>query len=83
MAKRSIVYEENAQLRRKMFTERKCAVSEVRFTKNYISLLKFKDDLDLLTIFRPMKDCMYIHYSGFVFAKNSPYTKLFNWHIRR
>lgn len=83
LGKRSIVYGDNAQYRRRVFTERKCAVFEVRLTKNYVSLLKFKDDLDLISIFRPMKNCIYNYYTGFAFQKYSPYTKLFNWHIRR
>lgn len=83
MGKRSIVYGDNAQLRRKVFTERKCAVVEVRLTKDYVPLLKFNGDLDLASIFRPTKHCMYNHYTGFVFPKHSPYTKLFNWHIRK
>lgn len=83
LGKRSIVYGDNVQYRRRVFTGGKCAIFEVRLTKTYISLLKFKDDLDLLSFFRPLKTCIYNHYTGFAFQKYSPYTNLFNWHIRR
>lgn len=82
LGNRSLVYGEDVQYRRQVLTERKCAVFEARVT-NYIPVFKFRDDTDLLPLYRTFKKCVVNHYTGFVFQKYSPYSKLFSWYIQR
>ncbi|XP_037045738.1 uncharacterized protein LOC119081103 [Bradysia coprophila] len=83
LGNRSIVYGENVEYRRQLIVEQKCAIFEARITEHYVSLRKFQNDLDLLPIYRTFKRCITNHFTGFAFQKYSPYTKLFNYHIRR
>lgn len=84
LSSRSKIYGENLSYRRQLIANRKCGMLAHRSPmKNYFALRLKTDDDDLLETFRIMEDCLSTHYFGFAFQKHSPYTKLFNWHIRR
>lgn len=82
LSNRSLVHGENAQYRRRLFVERKCGLIAAR-TRNYISSSNIMNEIDLLPMFRIMRSCTFSQYTGFVFQKYSPFSKLFSWHIRR
>lgn len=83
LSTRSMVYGENLLYRKQLFAERTCGTLAQRHTKSYINARALNDDFDLMATLRIMKGCMHRQYTGFALQKHSPYTKLFDWHIRR
>lgn len=84
LSTRSLVYGENLSRRRRGILERKCGLHAFLITRNYVTYNEESDDDDdLLSTLRIMENCVNTFYSAFAFQKYSPYTKLFNWHIRR
>lgn len=82
LSTRTLVYGDNILNRQRLLTERKCGIFACLPMKNYVVLYDGESD-DLLWTLRIMNDCVSTYFSGFAFQKYSPYTKLFNWHIRR
>lgn len=82
LSTRPLLYGENKLARRQLIAERKCGFFAHRTSENYVTL-KGNENEELVPTFRLMEECVFTHFTGFAFQKYSPYSKLFNWHIRR
>lgn len=83
LSTRSLIYGENKVYRKQLFVKRMCGSLVHWPSPNYITVSDVIDDIDLMSSLRMMHDCVFRHYTGFAFRKHSPYTQLFDWHIRR
>lgn len=83
LSTRSLIYGENLSYQKWLFQERMCGTQAHRLAKNYVAITDVHGDMDLISTLRIMQSCILHHYTGFAFQKHSPYTKLFNFHIRR
>lgn len=83
LSTRSMVWGENLLYRKQLLAERKCGTLAQRHMINYITARSINDDFGLMATLRIMKGCMLRQFTGFALQKHSPYTKLFDWHIRR
>lgn len=83
LSSRSLIYGENMLYRKQLFVERMCGILAARTTNNYISVDDPTEDMDQISSLRVMQDYLLRQYTGFALQKHSPYTKLFDWYIRR
>lgn len=83
LSNRSLIFGENRIDPKRLFAERVCGIAAARTTNNYISVTYEPEDIDLISTLRLMQDNLLTQYTGFALQKHSPYTKLFDWYIRR